>query len=152
LVRGNRPLVWIAVALATSGCLGAGHTSAPSLNDEVRIGDLAFTVTAINIGVAQTGHRSAQGVFVIVNVMVDNKGDRPRSLFCQDQTLKDHAGKRYTNAVNLDSAADLVSLGPGTKALVKCAFDVPSGTLPAAIELRDSPYSRGVSVTLMGGV
>ena len=46
----------------------------------------------------------------------------------------------------------LVSLGPGTKALVKCAFDVPSGTLPAAIELRDSPYSRGVSVTLLGGV
>jgi len=42
LVRGNRPLVWISVALATSGCLGAGHTSAPSLNDEL-LGD-AYTI------------------------------------------------------------------------------------------------------------
>lgn len=137
--------------LATSGCFGARHASAPSLNDEVRIGALAFTVTAINLGVPKTVHRAAQGVFVVVNLMVNNVGDRPRSVSCQDQTLKDPAGKRYENAVNVDSPGDLVRVGPGAKVLIKCAFDVPTGALPAAIELRDSPYSRGVTVTLLGG-
>ncbi|WP_310785761.1 DUF4352 domain-containing protein [Mycobacterium sp. Z3061] len=150
-VRSNTAVVWTVAALAASGCLGAQHASNPSLNDEVRVGDLAFTVTAINLGVPQTGHRTAQGVFVVVNLAVGNKGDRPRSVYCQDQTLRDPAGKRYGNAMNLDSPADLVTVGPGNRVLVKCAFDVPTGTLPAAIELRDSQYSKGVRVTLLGG-
>lgn len=150
-MRSNAGLVWILVAVTASGCFGARHDSAPSLNDEVRLGELAFTVTTINLGVPTTGHRTAQGVFVVVNLKVQNVGDRPRSVFCQDQTLRDRAGKRYTNVVNLDSPGDLVRVGPGTTVLVKCAFDVPSGALPAAIELRDSPYSRGVTVMLLGG-
>ncbi|MBI2699391.1 hypothetical protein A9W98_01605 [Mycobacterium gordonae] len=150
-MRRNTALAWILVALAASGCLGARHASAPSINDEVRVGELAFTVTSINLGVPATGHRTAQGVFHVVNLMIQNKGDRPRSVFCQDQTLRDPAGKRYTNVANIESPGDLVRIDPGAKVLVKCAFDVPSGTLPAAIELRDSPYSRGVTVRLLGG-
>ncbi len=150
-MRSNRPLVWFAVALAVSGCFGARHASGPSLNDEVKVGELEFTVTAINLGVPTTGHRTAQGVFVVVTLMVENVSDRPRSVYCQDQTLKDPAGRRYGNALNLDSPADLVIVGPGTKTLIRCAFDVPSGTLPAAIELRDSPYPKAVDVTLLGG-
>lgn len=150
-MRSNAAVVWTLAALAASGCLGAPHPSDPSLNDEVRVGDLAFTVTAINLGVPQTGHRTAQGVFVVVDLAVGNTGERPRSVYCQDQTLRDSAGKRYGNAMNLDSPADLFTVGPGSKMLVKCAFDVPTGTLPAAIELRDSQYSKGVRVTLLGG-
>lgn len=150
-MRSDTGLVWMMVALTTAGCLGARHASAPSLGDEVRIGDLVFTVTSINLGVPQTGHRTAQGVFVVVNLMVENKGDRQRSVYCQDQTLRDRAGRSYGNAANLDSPADLARVGSGTKVLVKCAFDVPTGTLPTAIELRDSQYSKGVRVTLLGG-
>lgn len=153
-MRSNTAVVWTLAALvapAASGCLGVPHASNPSLNDEVRVGDLAFTVTAINLGVPQTSHRTAQGVFAVVNLAVGNKGDRPRSVYCQDQTLRDPAGKSYGNAMNLDSPADLVTVGPGKKVLVKCAFDVPTGTLPAAIELRDSQYSKGVRVALLGG-
>lgn len=137
------------VALAASGCLGARHTSAPSLNDEVLVGELAFTVTALSLGVPTTGYRSAQGVFVVVNLMVQNKGDRPRSVYCQDQVLRDAAGKKYDNAVSVESRE--VTVAPGNKTLLKCAFDVPNGTLPAAVELHDSPYSRGATVALLGG-
>jgi hypothetical protein len=149
-VRSNRHVVWFVIAFAVSGCFGVRHTSAPSFNDQVRVGELAFTVTAINLGVPKTGHRTAQGVFVVVNLMVENKGDRPRSVHCQDQILGDSAGKKYENAVNVDAAEDLVRVGPAAKVLFKCAFDVPSGMLPAAIELHDSPYHRGVDVTLLG--
>lgn len=107
-------------------------------------------MTAINLGVPKTGHRSAQGVFLVVNLTVGNKGDRPRSVYCQDQILRDSAGKKYENAVNVDSAEDLVRVGPAAKVLFKCAFDVPSGMLPATIELHDRRITGGLDVTLLG--
>lgn len=121
------------------------------MNDEVRDGTLAFTVTAIHLGVPETGHRTAQGVFVVVNLMVKNDGPTPRAVYCQDQMLTDFSGKNYEHAFNLDSPNDRTNIEAGKQVLVTCAFDVPKAMLPASITLRASQFSHGVRVALMAG-
>jgi hypothetical protein len=130
--------------------MGSLHGSGPSLGVEVRDGDFAFTATSIHLGVPKTGNRTAEGVFVLVNLSVKNKGTGPRSVYCQNQTLRDFAGKRYENAVSVGASEDQLRIQPGKAADITCAFDVPTGTLPAAIEVRDSQFSRGVRVMLLG--
>lgn len=137
------------MTLTLTGCWSAGHSAGPAINDEVRDGSFGFTVATINIGIPKTGNRTAQGTFVVVNLMVRNVGKAPRPVYCQNQTLRDFAGKRYDTAVNLESPQDRVTIEPGYQVRIACAFDVPEGTLPAAIELRDSPYTRGVRVALL---
>ncbi|ORA15901.1 DUF4352 domain-containing protein [Mycobacterium asiaticum] len=144
-----RRFAWFAVAVLITGCLGTRHHSGPGLNDEVRDGTLAFTVTAIHLGVPKTGHRTAQGVFVVVNLMVKNGGPTSRAVYCQDQTLTDFSGKHYDHAVNLDGPNDRTNIEPGKEVHVTCAFDVPNGMLPASITLRASQFSHGVRVALL---
>ena len=145
-----RKISVLAAATLVTGCLGAVHSSSPSLNDEVRDGNFAFTVTAVNIGVPEAGHRSAEGVFVVFQIMVRNVGDAPRTVYCQDQRLRDQAGRTYDNAVSIVGREGEANIGPGKQVHVTCAFDVPKGTLPAAMVVRGSAYSRGVAVTVLG--
>lgn len=141
----------LTLTASITGCLGSRHASNPGINDEVRDGHFAFTVTVINVGVPKTGNRTAEGAFVVVNLMVKNISGAPRAFYCQNQTLRDFGGKKYDDAVNLDSREDRVNIDPGSGVKIRCAFDVPQGALPAAVELRDSPYSRGVRVALLAG-
>jgi hypothetical protein len=143
----------LALTTSVTGCLGSVHHSSgtASLNEEVRDGNFAFTVTAVNIGVPKTGHQTAQGVFVVFQIMVKNVGDAPRTVYCQNQRLKDQAGKTYDNAVSIVGREGQAVINPGKEVHVTCAFDVPAGTLPAAIVVHDSAYSRGVTVEVLGG-
>ncbi|MCV7196951.1 DUF4352 domain-containing protein [Mycobacterium angelicum] len=142
----------VAVAIVVSGCLSWVHSSAPtaSLNDEVRDGNFAFTVTVIDLGVQKIGYQAPQGVFVVVHLMVKNIGKLPRTVYCQNQTLRDQAGRKYDNALTVGSREDQININPGSQVHVRCAFDVPVGTLPATLQVRDSPYSKGAIVTLLG--
>jgi hypothetical protein len=141
----------LAVTTSVTGCLGWGHTSADaaSLNDEVRVGAFAFTVTSVNIGAPKIGIMTAQGVFVVVQFTVKNIGDTPRSVYCQNQKLKDLSGRSYDDAVNVGSAEELFNINPGKQVRFSCAFDVPKGTLPGTVEIHDSAYSKGVPVTVL---
>jgi Domain of unknown function (DUF4352) len=153
----RRPLRSIAVAaltIATSvtSCLGSVHNSSPtaSLNEEVRDGKFAFTVTGVNLGTPKIGYQSAQGVFVVVDITVKNIGDVERSVYCQNQKLKDLAGRSYDDAVNIGIGDDMININPGQQIHVRCAFDVPIGTLTGAIEVHDSAYSSGATVKVLG--
>jgi hypothetical protein len=147
--RWRSTVVVIAVAASITGCQGSRHGATPSLNDEVRDGDFAFTVTAIDLGVPETGNRAAQRVFVVVHLMVRNISGGARSVYCQNQILKDFAGKNYDNAVNVGNREDLTTIEPSRQVHVTCAFDVPTGALPASLRVHDAPYSRGATVTLL---
>jgi Domain of unknown function (DUF4352) len=141
----------LAVATSATACLGsvrpAAHTA--SLNDEVRVGAFAITVTSVDIGTPNVGYRAAQGVFVVVQFTVKNIGDTPRSVYCQNQKLKDLSGRTYDDAVNVGSGEDLLNINPGKEVRFACAFDVPKGTLPGTVEVHDSAYSKGVPVTVL---
>jgi hypothetical protein len=142
----------LCVTASVTGCLSSVHSSSATaaLNDEVHDGGFAFTVTGVNLGVPKIGYQSAQGVFVVVDITVQNIGDEARTVYCQNQMLKDLAGKTYNDAVDVGRRDDLINIDPGKKVHFTCAFDVPVGTLPAAIEVHDSAYSRGATVKVLG--
>lgn len=141
----------LAVTTSVTGCLGWAQyaSGTASLNEEVRVGAFAFTVKSVNIGTPKVGIRTAQGVFVVVEFTAKNIGDTPRSVYCQNQKLKDLSGRTYDDAVNVGSGEDLFSINPGKQVRFSCAFDVPKGTLPGTVEIHDSAYSKGVPVTVL---
>lgn len=141
----------LAVTTSVTGCLGGVHSSSQtaSLNEEVHVGAFAFTVKSVNIGAPKIGIRTAQGVFVVVEFTAKNISDTPRSVYCQNQKLKDLSGRTYDDAVNVGSGEDLFSINPGKQVRFSCAFDVPKGTLPGTVEIHDSAYSKGVAVTVL---
>jgi hypothetical protein len=132
-----------------TGCLGPERGSTASLNQEVRDGGFAFTVTSVDLGTPTIGHLNAQGVYVLVDLSVKNIGDAARTVYCQDQQLKDLAGRTYDNAVTVGAADDLTNIKPGGQARATCAFDVPKGALPGAVVVHGSAYSKGVTVTVL---
>jgi Domain of unknown function (DUF4352) len=141
----------LAVTTLVTGCLSSGHgsSSTAALNDEVHDGTFAFTVTRVDIGTPKIGRATAQGVFVIVDLKVKNLGDGPRTVYCQNQILKDLAGKGYDDAMTIGDRENLINIAPGRQVHVTCAFDVPKGTLPGTLVVHASQFSRGVSVKLL---
>jgi hypothetical protein len=87
---------------------------------------------------------------VVVDIVVQNIGDEPRTMYCQNQKLKDLAGKSYDDAVTVGGGEDVIKINPGKKVRVTCAFDVPKGTLMAAVEVHDRAYSPGAAVQVLG--
>ena len=130
----------------------SGAPQTVALTEPVRDGTFVFTVMQVDIGEQILGLAHPQGVFVFVRLSAKNVGDDPESLYCQYQRLKDLAGKTYDDAVNGQVGEDVVHVDPGKQVDVMCAFDVPTGTLPAAVQVREFEYSTGATVTVLGRV
>lgn len=147
-----RAVAALAVTTVVTGCQSSAQSSSATvaLNHEVRDGDFAFTVTKVNIGTPNIGIHTAQGVFVIVDITVRNVGDAPRTVYCQNQKLKDLAGRTYDDAVTVGRGEDMINIGPREQVRFACAFDVPKGTLTGAVEVRHGAYSRGSTVQVLG--
>jgi hypothetical protein len=151
-LMGSPAVTALAITTSVTGCHSSVPSSHPtvSLNQEVHDGNLAFTVTRVDIGTASIGVQTAQGVFVIADITVKNIADEPRTAYCQNQKLKDLAGKTYDDAVTVGGGEDLVNIKPGKQVRFTCAFDVPKGTLPSAIEVHDRTHSPGATVKVLG--
>ncbi|WP_280439721.1 DUF4352 domain-containing protein [Nocardia cyriacigeorgica] len=122
----------------------------------VRDGKFEFTVTAVDPPISTIGdnpymQKTAQGEYILVHVTVTNIGDRPQTYFSSNQKLFDDQGRRYEN----DTMAELnvnehlsTPINPGNSVDVTIVFDVPVGTVPAALQLHDSMFSGGAKVAL----
>jgi Domain of unknown function (DUF4352) len=143
------------LALLAAGMLvGACHTarttsSPPGMGQEAIDGNFAFIVTQLNS--SQTfADKRAQGVYEIVSMSVRNVGAQAQFFEWAAQRLKDSTGRKYSanfmvpplfgNVVN--------SIGPGLQVSLKLAFDVPPGTKPTQVVLRESVSSHGAQVNL----
>ncbi|MGV9820905.1 DUF4352 domain-containing protein [Nocardia xishanensis] len=132
------------------------RTSAAPAGSEVRDGKFGFVVTRVDPPVASVGDnkflkKDAQGEYILVYVDVTNTADKPQTYFGDNQKLVDDQGRLYTNdtAAELNLDKDLAAeINPGNKISVILAFDVPKGTVPAAIEFHDSAFSGGARVAL----
>ncbi|MBF6157659.1 DUF4352 domain-containing protein [Nocardia cyriacigeorgica] len=131
-----------------------GDDIAPA-GSEVRDGKFAFVVTQVEPPTKSVGgeflSKSAQGEFILVHIDVTNTSDQPQSYFGSNQKLIDTQGREFTN----DTEAEIylnddvaTSINPGNKFSVTLAFDVPVGTVPAALEFHDSMFSGGVQVAV----
>lgn len=139
--------------VATGSAPDAGEDIAPA-GSEVRDGKFAFVVTRVEPPTKSVGDflsKTAQGEFILVHIDVTNTSDRPQSYFGSNQKLIDAQGREFTNDteaeiyLNDDTFADI---NPGNKFSVILAFDVPTGTAPAALEFHDSMFSGGVRVAV----
>jgi hypothetical protein len=158
-------LVAVTVVITASGC-GASMTvggtatlgSAPAMGTPVRDGALEFAVRDL-VQVHHVGDTSepglsirAKGVFAVVTLSVRNVGLVPRTLVDSDQVLIDSRGQRFTvsMAANIYGNLDIRStrMDPGERLEVNLAFDVPVGTVPRSMMLRESVTSEGVIVAL----
>jgi hypothetical protein len=145
----------LAAATLVTGCLGPDHQAIPgspptvALNQEVRDGELAFKVTRVELAQPKIGYRTAQGTFVVVSMTVKNIGDGMRTVYCQNQRLTDLSGKTYDDAVPVGAGEDPMDIKPRKQVDIRCAFDVPVGTLAGAVEVHDQAYSTGATVKVL---
>jgi hypothetical protein len=89
----------------------------------------------------------------MVSVKVENIGDEAQSMFGDNQLLFDQDGREFSAdteaAIYMDNAQTLwEEINPGNAINGVVVFDVPKDAKPASIELHDSMFSDGVTVSL----
>jgi hypothetical protein len=129
----------------------------PGIGEPAADGDFSFVVSGVDCSLTEIGNSyfgtKAQGQFCVVSVAVTNIGDRPGTFFGDNTTLFNAQGQEFASdteaAIYLEESASLLEeINPGNTLNSKVVFDVPVGTTPAAIELHDSAFSGGVTVSL----
>lgn len=130
---------------------------AAGLDTPVRDGKFEF-VTEVQTGLTTLGDNQflaedAQGQFVIVTMTVSNISDQPKGLSPSDQKLIDSQGRTFSPdtsaALNLETdVAFWDEINPGNTVTMPVVFDMPVDAVPASIELHDSMFSGGVTVSL----
>jgi hypothetical protein len=130
----------------------------PGLRTKVRDGKFEFTVSSVKCGVTSVGDdmlgQKAQGQYCLVKLTVTNIGNEAQSLFADNQYLFDATGKKFS----ADSTASIYAgvagqtiykeINPGNAVTGVIYYDVPKTVKPAKLELHDSAFSGGVTVSL----
>lgn len=135
----------------------APKKSAPGIGDAARDGKFEFTISKVEKGVASVGseyfNEKADGQFVLVHITVKNIGDESQTLFDSEQKLKDTQGRSFSTDSSAAIAMEdnemwLNEINPGNSAKGTLVYDMPADAQPAEIELHDSMFSGGVTVSL----
>ena len=138
---------------------GENGSAAAGLNTPVRDGKFEFVVTGVESGLAEVGDNpylteKAQGQFVIVSMSVKNIAEKPQSFDPTAQKLVDAQGRSFTNSTTAQIALGgsqipvWDNINPGNEVQVKVVYDMPAGAVPSSIELHDSMFSGGETVSL----
>ncbi|GIH72620.1 DUF4352 domain-containing protein [Sphaerimonospora thailandensis] len=135
----------------------ADKPKTPGIGDLVKDGKFAFKVTKVEKGLSQVGEgfmvSKAQGQYVLVHLNVKNIGDKAQMFTGSAQKLIDTQGRQFDAdsgaAIGMkDSNAFLNNINPGNTVNGIVLFDVPKDFKIKSIELHDSFFSGGVTVTL----
>lgn len=137
---------------------GAGTKATAGLNTAVRDGKFEFVVTAVECGKATVGgaylNKTAQGQFCVVSLSVTNIGDVAQTFFDANQKGYSSNGAEYstdstaTLYLEGDTSVWLTEINPGNGVEGQIVFDIPQGAALATLELHDSAFSGGVTVTV----
>lgn len=147
----------VAPAGGSAGVAAGDGTPAAKVGSAVRDGNFEFTVTKVQRGVASVGSdivgEKAQGQFVLIHVTVRNIGAESQLLMDSAQTVRDVQGRKFSPdtvaALSIkDNDVFVNEINPGNTVKGVLVFDMPKNTAPASIELHDSAFSGGVTVSL----
>jgi hypothetical protein len=137
---------------------GGGGAATVGLNQPARDGKFEFTVTGVQCGVASVGSdafgKKAQGQYCKVNVAVRNIGNEARTFSASNVYAYNTAGQKYdadgaaTLYLGEDARSFLEDINPGNSVNGVVLFDIPQGQTITKIELHDSSFSGGVTVTV----
>lgn len=141
---------------ATEGSSAPAEESAPGIGDAVRDGKFEFTVQNVERGVASVGDQytsqTPQGEYVLVTLNVANIGNEQQLFDTSSQKLLDGQGREYSTdtlaTVTNDPNLGFSQINPGNSLVATLVYDVPAGTAPSEIELHDSLFSGGVTVSV----
>lgn len=130
----------------------------PGIGDAAVDGKFSFTVTGVKCGIKSVGtkyfNKKAQGEFCQVAISIENVGDEAQTMFADSQKAFDTEGREFspdTSAmIYLKDGADtwLKEINPGNTLKGSLLFDVAAGTTLEKVELHDSAFSGGVTVSL----
>jgi hypothetical protein len=130
----------------------------PGLNQAARDGKFEFTVTKVTCGKATEGdsvlNKTAQGQFCEVAVTVKNIGTVPQTFDGSTQKAKGKTGVTYSDDgvaelyANNDNQTFLDEINPGNSVHGILVFDIPKDAQISTLELHDSMFSGGVTVTV----
>lgn len=127
------------------------------LGTPVADGKFEFVVTQVETGVTRLGSdmfgQDSQGQFVLVHVTVTNIGDEAQYFDSSSQKLTDTEGRTHSAdgsaAIYIENSESFLNqINPGVAVDAIVVFDIPATAVPATLELHDSPFSGGVTVTL----
>ncbi|NTW42584.1 MAG: DUF4352 domain-containing protein [Cellulomonadaceae bacterium] len=130
---------------------------AAGIGAAVRDGKFEFTVTSIEPGLSRVGDdvlgKDAQGQFLLVHLTVTNIGDEAQYFDGSSQKLLDAQGRTHSAdsaaAIYLgDADSFLNQINPGNTVNGTVVFDIPADATPTGLELHDSAWSGGVTVTV----
>ena len=176
-MRKIATLALIATGLVALGC-GAGSTddatssgktdggAAPAedkpktakIGQPVRDGKFEFTVKSSKCGVAKVGTSmlgaKAQGQFCLITVNVKNIGKEAQTLDGSSQKALAANGTEYSSDTeaglyaNKDGSTFFEEINPGNQVTGVFVFDIPKNVKLTKLELHDSAFSGGVTVSL----
>src|SRR5699024_10120977 len=123
-------------------------------------GKFEFVGTEVETGVEQVGseylNETAQGQFVLVHLEVTNVGDEAQTLYDSSQHLIDTDGREHSADSSAgiyieDNKVLLNEINPGNTLSGVLVFDIPADATPASVDLHDSMFSGGVTISLERG-
>jgi hypothetical protein len=146
-------------AIATPSATSAEPAAEVGVGKAAKDGNFQFTVKKVQCGQSKIGTnpyltKKAQGQFCTVTLTVKNIKTEPKMLSDSDQ-------KAFVGAASYDADSEagmyvngnensvlLNNINPGNAVTGKIVFDIPKGAKLTKLELHDSAFSGGVTVTL----
>ena len=129
-----------------------------AVGQEAIDGTFAFTVKSSStdnvVDWDENDQVNAQGIFVFVNMQVENIGRSSQTYSADYQRLVDSEGREYSpdrRATMQQYAGHVdIDINPGNTTSAGLVFDVPDGTQPSqyVLLLHGSPDSRGVTLSI----
>ncbi|MGC4805060.1 DUF4352 domain-containing protein [Micromonospora sp. DT233] len=123
-----------------------------------RDGKFEFTVKSSKCGVAKVGTSmlgdKAQGQFCLITINVKNIGKEPQTLDGSSQKAFTADGTEYSSDseaglyANDDQSTFFEEINPGNQVTGVFVFDIPKKVKLTKLELHDSMFSGGVTVSL----
>jgi hypothetical protein len=165
---GSTATPTVSTGVASSPAASSAASSAPApapapaapaaagLNSPVSDGQFQFTVTKVECGHDTVGAsplmKTAQGQFCLVSVAVKNTGDKAQYLDAGSQRAYNAQGQQYSAdgaaGMYLDKSNTFLNqINPGNSVNGTIVFDIPKDAKLAKLQLHDSPFSGGATVT-----
>jgi hypothetical protein len=131
-----------------------------SLNETVQDGDLAFTVLAVNKSKTlgnSFSQKTAQGMFYVVTIKIENKGNKTMTFDASMAKVKDDQGREFERSVDGQTAKGLSQgqvdlflqqIQPSLSVTGDLVFDLPDNLKNPVLNLKGSLFSKGVGVKL----
>jgi len=130
------------------------------LNETVQDGDLAFTVTSVEkvktLG-NQYSKKTAQGMYYVIEMKVENKGKKTATFDSSMAKVKDAEGREFERSIDGQTAKSmsegktdmfLQQIQPSLSVSGDLVFDLPEGMKSPIILLKGSFIGSGVQVKL----